>query len=435
MASKDTFTIAGERSELPHRGDAVTMPARTRSQFRLVSMPAHLWLAVFTVMGLGTSTALVIRARRARRRWPEPVSASNAVGDQACLSCHREKASFERTAHRLTMRPPTRDALIGSFRPGENVLRVEGTDMHFRMDADSTGFYQSLVTGTGPDSTSRTERVAFVAGSGRKGQSFLYWSGDRLMQLPVSHWTALDRWIGSPGRARIEASASFNRGVAPRCLECHATWIEPIPDLQLDNRYRADSAIIGITCERCHGSGQEHVTRERSFFRHVGRGPGIVNPARLSRDRTMDACAQCHGGPGDPRAPPFTYVAGRRLEDYLHLIPRAADEAVDVHANQVALLERSRCYQSSQMTCITCHDVHRPQRDTQEISGRCLTCHQPQSCPLFATRGAAAIKGRCVDCHMPLETSHLVVSDLEGQLMRVQGRSHWIRVYPETAGH
>jgi hypothetical protein len=33
---------------------------------------------------------------------------------------------------------------------------------------------------------------------------------------------------------------------------------------------------------------------------------------------------------------------------------------------------------------------------------------------------------------MPLQTSRIVVSDLEGAMERVQGRSHWIRVYPDS---
>ena len=83
-------------------------------------------------------------------------------------------------------------------------------------------------------------------------------------------------------------------------------------------------------------------------------------------------------------------------------------------------------------SCPTCHDVRRPQRDVVELSGRCLTCHQQKSCPLFATRGAAIV-GRCVDCHMPLQTSKIVVSDREGAMERVKGRSHWIRVYLDSA--
>ena len=72
--------------------------------------------------------------------------------------------------------------------------------------------------------------------------------------------------------------------------------------------------------------------------------------------------------------------------------------------------------------------------DVVELSGRCLTCHQEQSCSLFPTRGHA-LAGKCVDCHMPLQTSNLVISDLEGPLERAHGRTHWIRVYPDTANH
>ena len=147
----------------------------------------------------------------------------------------------------------------------------------------------------------------------------------------------------------------------------------------------------------------------------------------------MDACAQCHAGGGMPKTPPFTYVAGQPLGDHLQLVPRASDEVVDVHGNQVALLSRSACYRSSQMTCLTCHDVHRTQRDPAELSGRCLSCHQVKSCPLAATRGEQALVGRCVDCHMPLQPSNLVVFDLLGKEARADVRNHWIRVYPETA--
>ena len=32
--------------------------------------------------------------------------------------------------------------------------------------------------------------------------------------------------------------------------------MESVPNLTVDNEYRPDSAILGITCERCHGAGQ-----------------------------------------------------------------------------------------------------------------------------------------------------------------------------------
>jgi hypothetical protein len=391
--------------------------------------PVARWLAFGLVAAMSASIAFLIGARRSER-WPVAVRAANAVGDSTCLSCHGDKASYEHTAHRLTTRRPSGAAIEASFERGRNVLRTTNPAVHFRMDSTADGFYETAVTGLPPDTTSRTEKIAYVAGSGRKGQSFLYWSKDQLYQLPISYWKSLDTWINSPGPVYVDGVVNFDRAVAPRCLECHATWIEERPDLTTVNHFDSTGAILGITCERCHASGKEHAARERSLMRFV-RGPAIVNAARLDRDRKMDACAQCHGGLGSPKVPSFSYVAGYRLEDFLHLSKQESDATVDVHGNQVALLERSKCFQSSAMTCLTCHDVHRQQRDVKELSGRCLTCHTMKSCGLFPTHGTQ-LAGRCVDCHMPLQKSNLIVSALGSEKEHVEVRSHWIRVYEDS---
>lgn len=396
----------------------------------LISRRSFAWLAavLFVVVGVG-SGVLVNRARRAER-WPTAVRPATATGDSTCLSCHADKASYEGTAHRLTSRHPSPASMAGDFTGPRSVLRTPNPALHFRMSADSAGFHQTAVEGTGKDTTTRTERVAYVAGSNRKGQSYLYWRGDSLYQMPISYWKTLNTWINSPGPGYTDGRANFDRAVAPRCFECHATWIEAKPDLGVVNRFDSTGAILGITCERCHAGGREHVRRQRAVLT-VARGPAIVNPARLTRERQMDACAQCHGGLGWPKVPSFTYVAGYRLADYVELAPPPPTAQVDVHGNQVALLQRSRCYQASQMTCTTCHDVHATQRDPKQLSGKCMTCHQEQSCKLFPTQGRA-IAGRCVDCHMPLQSSNLIVSALEGQSKQAQVRSHWIRVYRDS---
>ena len=394
-------------------------------QRRFVLLAAALFVVV------GAASAVVRHARRAEQ-WPSPVRPLTAVGDSTCLSCHSDKASYEGTAHRRTSSRPSRASIAGEFTGPRSVLRTPNPAVHFRMSTDSTGYHQTAVMGTGADTTTRTERIAYVIGSNRRGQTYLYWRGDSLYQLPISYWTSLSTWINSPGPAYVDGRVNFNRGIGPRCLECHASWIEAKPELDAMNRYDSTNAILGITCERCHGAGREHVARERSMLR-VARGPAIVNPARLPRERLMEACAQCHGGLGSPKVPSFSYVAGNRLDHYLALTQPPPNAAVDVHGNQVALLQRSRCYQASQMTCLTCHDVHATQRDTKQLSGRCLTCHQERSCKHFPIQGHA-LAGRCVDCHMPVQASNVIVSALEGTQQRELVRTHWIRVYRDSAG-
>jgi hypothetical protein len=321
------------------------------------------WIAL---LSLAVTAALVAFLIGTRHR-PEPVTATSSVGDATCLSCHRQHEPFERTAHRLTSRLPTRSAIAASFAEGANVLRTSNPSLTYRMDSTAEGFTQTARLGDPPNVFEHTERISHVVGSGRKGQTYLYRHADRLFELPVSYWASIDRWINSPGY--FDGSMNFARPVTPRCLECHSTWFESVKDARVSNRYGATPPLLGITCEKCHGAGAAHVARERSPLRVLG--PALLDPARLPRARQIDACAQCHAGAGQLKDAAFGYLPTVPLER--HLVPEPAPPGgqVDVHGNQVALLERSRCFRASSMTCTTCHDVHRTQRDPRELSGRC----------------------------------------------------------------
>lgn len=381
-------------------------------------------LAALAVVALIAASA-VAAVLWARPHRPEALRADNAVGDAACLSCHSQMLNFKQTAHHLTSRLPDRGAIAGSFTAGENVMRTANPKLYFRMDSTATGFYETAVEGRPPDTTSRSERIAIVTGS-RKGQSFLYWGpGDALYQLPVSYWEG-QGWVNSPGYP--DGQPNFGRPIPPRCLECHASWFAVERSTSGNNHYQPTTAILGIGCETCHGAGREHVRNEGSPL-HWLLPFAIVNPRRLPRTLQMDGCALCHSGAAPLRSAPFSYVPGLPLERANVLLVGSAGAPIDVHGNQVGALQRSKCFLSSQMTCATCHDVHQEQRDVVAFSGRCLTCHTIQSLSLVPRHGPQ-LEGRCVDCHMPLQTSAVIRSTQGSRELRVQVRTHWIKVYP-----
>jgi hypothetical protein len=101
---------------------------------------------------------------------------------------------------------------------------------------------------------------------------------------------------------------------------------------------------------------------------------------------------------------------------------------VDVHGNQVALTQTSRCYQSSLVTCTTCHDVHAPERQPAAYSAKCLQCHKAKDCGEF-TKLCEKIRENCFDCHMPLQESNLIISNLHEKQVKARMRNHWIKVY------
>jgi hypothetical protein len=347
----------------------------------------------------------------------------NYVGDESCGSCHREKVdTFHQTAHYLTSRMPDKSSILGKFTPGANTPKTSNPELFFRMDENENGFSQTAVQGLPPYLTERTERFGVVVGSGGKGQTYLFWRGDQLFQLPVSYWNELG-WVNSPGYR--DGVANFDRPIIPRCLECHATYFESIPPPA--NRYSKTGYVLGITCEKCHGPGREHVQRENSR-RSGSFDSGILNPAKFSRARQIDLCAWCHAGAGAGLAPAFSYLPGEPLDKYLELPPPDPNVQVDVHGGQVELLGKSRCFQSSAMTCLTCHDVHSSPHDPTAFSQRCLSCHKPETV-MFPKQGHQ-VASNCISCHMPKQETNLIVFDWNGKKARPQVRNHWIKVYP-----
>lgn len=350
------------------------------------------------------------------------------VGDEACRSCHRQKTdSYHRTAHHLTSQIADKNSVVGTFTEGSNTLRTSNPNLSFRMEANEKGLFQTAVWGTPANSWSRTERLDLVIGSGGKGQSYLFWNEDELFQLPVGYSTVLNQWINGPGYK--DGTANFERPIIPRCLECHAGYFRALEPLATGNRYDKIDFVLGISCERCHGAGREHVAR---FSAHPPESsdPAIVNPAKLSRDRQFELCSQCHGGQGlRELVPAFSSVPGQPLANYIDLGPIDPDAEPDVHGKQVVLLEKSRCFQaSSNMSCATCHDVHEPERNLAAFSEKCLTCHKPEKCGVYAKVGPA-IASNCIDCHMPNQESKVVFLDVNGKKINPQFRTHWIKVY------
>jgi cytochrome c554/c'-like protein len=366
------------------------------------------------------------------------------VGDAACSGCHQgEFESYMRTRHHLDSARPSAETIHGHFDTGRNTMASLDPEVSFRMEAKNGLFFETSLEGAPGHEKTRTEEMDIVIGSGAKGQSYLYWRGDELFELPVSYWANLDRWVNSPGY--VDGTVNFDRGINTRCLECHSTYFQRLSVGGSKAGYHFDKEhfVLGISCERCHGAGAEHV-RSHSNQTGASKAPsdsgaassGLqaaakMPPVGIERDRQIDICAQCHGGIGHEVQPPFSFKPGDALASYISLEVNPLAR-VDVHGNQVALLEKSRCFQASpSMTCSTCHNSHEPEHEAAAYSDKCLTCHQASACPTFSKMPRPAVTN-CIDCHMPIQSSTALTVSMENQSVGDPVRNHWIRVYPSS---
>jgi Flp pilus assembly protein TadD len=356
----------------------------------------------------------------------------------SCGGCHRDLAASYRSV-----------SMAQSFRrPGPEDF-VEADAPRNRIEHAKSGFIYEMRRDDGRLIQRRFERdpegrpvrifdreVTFVIGSGRHARSYLHLSPTgEMTELPVT-WYAQERaWGMSPGFDRSD-QPDFFRPVTYACLFCHNGY-PALPrgaDSPLAPQLFPRDLPSGIDCQRCHGPGQRHVDRatdRTAPFAEVRRS--IVNPARLSLERQMDICMQCHlettssatwNGLVVFGRGVFSFRPGEDLAGYQwhfdHAPEAGRGDKFEI-AHQAYRLRQSACFKSSagRMTCTTCHDPHRrPERPEEYFSSKCLGCHRLEECaPAASVARAAASHAAagpaeapgCISCHMPSRRTDDVV--------------------------
>lgn len=353
------------------------------------------------------------------------------AGTASCAGCHKDIYEKHRhTEHHLSTSPATANTILGSFTPGKNTFEFNPFST-VAMEKRGDDFYQVEYSAA---KEVRKEKFDIVVGSGRKGQSYLSWRNNKLVQLPVTWFSAMDQWSNSPGYS--PQKPMFDRPITSRCLECHSTYVEKLADtsrrLESFNRNRV---ILGIECEKCHGPAAMHVAYHQK--NNSKEAKFIVNPSKLPRERQLDLCFLCHGGALSKTKPSFQFQAGDTLSNFFSLQAAMMNaDNIDVHGNQAGLLYLSKCFASSNLTCLNCHNTHENEKDRLQIfSQRCMNCHNESHgkiCKMTAQLGES-IRQNCIDCHMPKQPSHAIAVYLQGKDAPTVAflRTHYIKVYAE----
>lgn len=351
------------------------------------------------------------------------------AGNESCKSCHAKYyESYIHTAHNLTSTPGSAESIRGSFEDGKNFFAYNKFT-EVKLEKKGDGFYQ---TGYAAGQELQSERMDITIGSGRKGQTYLYWKENSLYQLPVSYFKPANSWCNSPGFPT--SMFKFYRIIPSQCLECHASDAKVLQENQEGIVFDKKSVVLGINCERCHGPATEHV----SFHQKnpgLKKGQYIINAGTLSRDLQLDACAFCHSGFRKQVQPSFSFTVGQKLDDFSKASYSPDSLSVlDVHGNQHGLLSSSKCFQKSQMNCSSCHNVHETQYEVPALfSKKCMNCHNENSGKLckFPNEHKIVLSNNCIDCHMPsLPSNKLLLQLPEKQALYPDYvRTHKIGVY------
>ncbi|HKE05726.1 MAG TPA: tetratricopeptide repeat protein [Blastocatellia bacterium] len=438
------------------------MQHRARLQAAVLSVNRLLTRAVlFLAFFASTLYALIPSGSSSQPQSTSQISNAGYVEPGACMECHREIAeSYARTAMART---------FGAVRAGNDfpelkrgAFRHDASEEFFTVYArDSSPYLKRRQADFDGAVTNVSEaRIDYWIGSGNHARSYINRTkAGELIELPIT-WYAENGgyWAMSPGYDRSD-HAGFSRKINYRCMSCHNGYIQiqSQADAGEGSARFPERLPEGIDCQRCHGPGKAHVEVVRQGAPPERVRGAIINPARLSLDRKMEVCMQCHLETTSLKLPAsllrygrgaFSYRPGEPLEDYiLHFdrAPgsvryRARERAVDPASNRSLTravpdqsegedrfeftsaayrLRMSACYIKSRgsLTCVGCHNPHEPSNTTAALrhyAEACQSCHQTTVRQLVEARRHPDSQD-CASCHMPKrrpsDAIHTLVTD------------------------
>lgn len=353
------------------------------------------------------------------------------AGSAACVKCHKDIIDdYAHTSHFKTSSKTDFEAIKKIITSINDTVHFPGNQFVVLQAADDKASQSYFLNGH----VEQQENMDITFGFGVKAMSFGYWKDDKLFQLPLTYLAELKRWTNSPGFA--ENYPSFSRQIVGRCMECHSSYALVQTQAgqrigqQSEEKIYDQTIVYGIDCERCHGPAAQHVVFQAGHP-EVKMAKFITRIESLSRQQQMDLCATCHSGDPAKLKSIFAFLPGDTLSNYYLYYPGAATNP-DAHGMQVQSLMQSQCYiQSDNLTCTSCHDSHKNERNMQSVFiQRCMACHQNSN---HATTMLTA-KNNCIDCHMPLMASKSLNfnNSAERNDIAYKLHTHRIAIYPET---
>jgi hypothetical protein len=332
--------------------------------------------------------------------WPTKPAASrdDYVGSAACADCH---ATLVKGQNQHSM---AHTAML----PKDSPILAQGEAKYkngaFNYDIQQQNGREVYSVTDGADTISTPLLWAF--GSGNLGQSYLFERSGDLFEARMSFLPGIGFDL-TPGHPKVSDSLqhAIGRAVPPdeqvKCFGCHTVGSSA------GKHFDPLQAMLGISCEGCHGPGAAHVAMAKAG---VGGTPGMIfNPAHLTPPQSLDFCGACH----------------RAWWDVANV--------TDIHAVRFPALrlEQSKCWGNgdARLVCTTCHDPHQAlAREASAYDGKCLACHLSNSAQ---KKDAVHIAAACPVATKDCSSCHLPKYELPG--MRLTFTDHKIRVVKSKA--
>jgi predicted CXXCH cytochrome family protein len=348
------------------------------------------------------------------------------AGSAACGLCHKDVyEKWKDTLHNKSQQElsPANDPVVVRWSGTVKLKTGNIPEVSIELIETPDGVHRATLTDAKEPAKKKTYAVVRTYGGWGWKQRYQVKIGDSHYILPIqwnqatARWVPynLQNWYNEDGSLREPA---LNKSFEAQCAGCHNTGLQI--EKTAAGEFRTTYVELNIGCERCHGPGAEHV-------KTGGSKAAIVNPRKLSYERSLEVCGQCHSrGLSQPKgihefawdeANNKGYVLGQPLSQYYSdkggrwAEPEGHSRQ---HHQQWLDFQKSRHF-TARVACFDCHDPHGGPGENQLVKANhnntlCLSCHSKDK--RFASNAAIRAHtkhnyapettgtSRCSGCHL-----------------------------------
>jgi predicted CXXCH cytochrome family protein len=365
----------------------------------------------------------------------------NYLKSTDCKSCHEGHfESWDKTHHSKMTQIASTESVVGDFEKS-NHFEFLGVKSHMERKGE-----EFFINQTYPNGRTESSKIVMTIGS-RRMQQYVTEKNGQNFRLPIA-WNIIEqRWMSLNGSFFYPDGENYQQHKIQwdtNCVFCHNVKAQPNYNFQT-KQANTEVSELGVACGSCHGEGAEHAVLYGSPLTRVfgNENSKIVNPQKISADRSTMICGHCHGQrlpepearireimtKGDP------YNAGEDLSMYYSPVHQTtkigklsfesrfwADGSPRLTAYEYQGLTNSPCFLNSKssghvngisgekISCLSCHTMHEGDvkgmiSEEKRTNQACTQCHSQYEKPIELaehTKHSVDSKGsNCYSCHMP----------------------------------
>lgn len=327
------------------------------------------------------------------------------VGGQTCQSCHeKEWEDWQGSHHDYAIAEADSASVRADFNDTE-FTKGDGTYRFFR-DGE-----KYMVEAPGPEGSPEIFEITYTFGWEPLQQYLVDFGKGMLQALQVAWDTEREEWFNlqpdeepQPGDWLHWTGTSMNWNTM--CADCHSTNLRQNYIAEADS-FHTTWSEIDVSCEACHGPGQDHVEFMNSPEAENASYDRILEdvdlPKFVGSKTEINTCAPCHSFRQELNT---DYVHGDDFMNHFDpMLPHPdnyfADGQIKGEVYVYGSFLQSKMYDQN-VKCSNCHNPHTLELKASITDNTlCMSCHEPSyNTPEHHFHEQNTESSMCVNCHM-----------------------------------